>query len=76
VCCGALCVADAEPPPQRGAQASLVVGVESVCRPSHIAVRADQQRVRLDIVGRSDHDIHPIGPPLHGLTRTPAGQIE
>jgi hypothetical protein len=57
-------------------QSVLVVGLESVCRPSDIAVGPDQQRAGLNIGGHADHDVDAVCPSMRGFAHTSTGQIE
>jgi hypothetical protein len=61
---------------QRGVQPILVVGLESVCRPSDVTVGSDQQRTYLEVVDGTGHDVEAVRPSACGFADLAAGQIE
>jgi hypothetical protein len=53
-------------------QPLFVVGFESVCRPSDVAIGAEQHRTRLDVRGGTVRHIDTVEPSGCGVTDTPA----
>jgi hypothetical protein len=54
-------------------QPILVVGLESVCRPSDVTIGPDQQRAGVEVGDGTGHDVDAVGPAARGLTQAPPG---
>jgi hypothetical protein len=68
-----LCEAETEPSLQRGLQSVLVVGRESVCRPSDVTIGPDQQRAGFGAADDTGDDVDAVGPAAHGFAHASAG---